>query len=248
MYANFKSRTTSLLALKNKLSGELEYFNQIKAVIKTANSSNTLLSQLHELACHSHATGLESLHKFTLALFLPSFDTYLRPLNGWMTKGELNTPVYPEFFVATREIDGRPVFELVRDKGGVAAPRFMLGVVDRVIAGGKSMNFVKQSKPTPDIDEECFTAFFKGQASSKINPFEQSFENALESWIAKKYDIASNALRELIQNNGQLWDELDRIHGIYCMISHQAIGRFTAALFQRVSYTTKWPNLDGSMR
>ena len=233
-YANLKTQTISLIALQNYLRDDLELFHNLKSLTTTSNTSNSLLTNLHDLACQSHAIGSHSLHDFTLKLFIPALETYLRPLHTWMTRGDLNSATYPEFFITSTLHEKHPVYELSLDN---TAPRFMLHIVNRVLAAGKTMDFVKRMRPVTSLAEDNFTTSLQRQLddeNSAINPFEQSFETALDAWILEKYEFASSTLREMLSDSLELWTQLDRVHGIYCMLSHHSMNLFTHTLFEKV--------------
>jgi Gamma tubulin complex component N-terminal len=246
--ANFKSGTTSLLALKNMLLKDLKHFSQLKAIVTARLTSNILLTQLHELACQSHEIGLQSLHEFTLALFLPALETYLRPLHACMIHGDIDLSLYPDFFVKSEKRGKQLVFDLARDRTGVAAPQFMLPFVNRVLAASKTSSFVKEIGSIPDVEERDFISFLKDQGDVKVNPFVQSFENAMGSWIAEKYNVASKVLKEALHEDTHLWIELENIHGIYGMLSVQPMTQFTQALFHKVCPREGYLIIDGQTK
>ena len=233
-YANLKTSTTSLIALQNHLRDDLELFHNLKSLVTTSNTSNSLLTNLHDLACQSHAIGSHVLHNFTLHLFLPALETYLRPLHGWMTRGDLNSASYPEFFITSTLHEKHPVYDLSQEN---TAPGFMLHIVNRVLAAGKTMDFVKRMRSVTSVADDNFTTFLQRQLdyeNSTINPFEQAFETALDAWILEKYEFASSVLRETLNDSSELWTQLDRVHGIYCMLSHHSMNQFTHTLFEKV--------------
>lgn len=234
-YANMKTQTTSLISLQNLLHDDLELFHEIESLLLTSQTSNSLLTNLHGLACQSHAIGSHSLHEFILKLFIPPLETYLRPLHGWMTQGNLNTANYPEFFITSTLHNDVQVYDLVREKSETIAPRFMLHVVNRVLAAGKTMDFVKRMKSLTTTSDDDFLHDRLDYEHNPMNPFEQAFENALDEWIMEKYDFASIALKGILNDSSELWIQLNRVHGIYCMLSHISMSKFTHVLFEKVS-------------
>jgi hypothetical protein len=236
IYANLNCKTTSLIALQNLLFNDLELFHRLKSLVTTSHTSSSLLLRLHQLTCQSNATGSHSLHTFILSLFLPALETYLRPLHAWMTHGDLDTSNYPEFFIISTLENGHPTFDLVKDNGGVMAPGFMLPVVNRVLAAGKTMDFVKRMHTVTSVEDNNFTSFLQQEfgESESMNPFEQAFEDTLDTWISKKYDYASEMLRDTLHDKSELWKTLDGIHGIYCMLLYPSMTKFTQTLFQKV--------------
>jgi hypothetical protein len=231
-YANMKSQTTSLISLQNLLRNDLELFHSVKSIVTTSNTSNTLLTNLHDLACQSHSIGEHTLHTFVLKLLLPSLETYLRPLHGWMTQGHLATSTSPDFFITSSLQNGHYVYDLVRENGAALAPRFMLHLVNRVLAAGKTMAFVKQVN-TPQISHNHESEPFKFE-STTLNPFDEAFESALNEWVMKKYEFTSTMLRKTLEESKELGTQLDAIHGIYCMLSHECMTQFTETLFNKV--------------
>lgn len=226
--------TISLIALQNLLRGDLELFNEIKPIVTTDPPSNVILSHLYDSACQAHAIGSRSLHDFILRLFLPSLDTYLRPFHAWMTQGHLNTCDYPEFFITSTLNNGHRVFDLVQDNGFTLAPRFMSRVVSRIFAAGKTMDFVNCLNQSSSIDIIPFTPFLHIREFDPLNPLDQAFGIALDAWIMQKYDLASKILRKTLHSRSELWTQLNCVHRIYLMLSHEAMARFTEMLFQKV--------------
>jgi hypothetical protein len=169
-----------------------------------------------------------------------------------MTRGDLDSSSYPELFITSTQENGHPIFDLVKDNGGVNAPRFMLHIINRVLAAGKTMDFVKRMHTVTSVEDEKFTSFLQQEFGEfeSINPFEQAFENTLDTWIAKKYDYASQMLRETLHDKSELWRTLDGIHGIYCMLSYTSMTKFTQTLFQKVAHSSsdftdgRWINLE----
>jgi len=233
-YDNLNTQTTSLISLQNNLQDDLELFYNLKSVVPSSNTSNSLLTNLYDLACHSHAIGSHSLHKFVLQLLLLALEMYLRPLHGLMTRVELHSTSYTEFFITSSLHHNRPLYDLSRDN---TVPRFMLHIVNRVLAAGKTMDFVKRMRSVDSTPDDNFTQFLQRQLdceSSVMNPFEQAFETALDAWIMEKYEFASNALKGTLDDSSELWTQLDRVHGIYCMLSHHSMTLFTRTLFEKV--------------
>jgi len=238
-YANLTTDTTSLLSLQNTLSPQLELFHNLRMML-FSTTSNSLLTVLHKAACQSHAIGNLHLHEFILSLFLPSLETYLRPLHGWMTGGTLDPIIYPEFFIITKQIGDCVVYEI--SAGG--APRFMEHIVNRVLAAGKTMNFIRNLRsPISYLDSTPFSSSLRDQLDSdqsSINPFEQAFEAGFEAWIMQKYDFASQMLSDTLRSSREIWDQLDWIHGLYCLLHVSCMNRFTAALFEKMNSPGDW--------
>jgi gamma-tubulin complex component 5 len=241
------------LSLQNLLHHDLELFQGIKSLVTNIYTSSTLLTKLHDLASQANSIGSSSLYTFILDLFLPALETYLRPLHAWMTHGDLDTSIYPDFFITSTVEEHHhhhhhhPIFDLVKDPQDdlVTAPRFMLHIINRVLAAGKTMDFLKRMNSIPNntctpagtIPETRFTPFLQRQlqqGGGLVNPFEQSFENALESWINSKYEVASQILRESIHDDSELWKIVNCVHGVYCMFYYRCMTQFTQLLFQKV--------------
>lgn len=240
-YSNHKTETTSLLSLQNTLSPRLELFHDLRGVL-FSSSSNALLTALHEGACQSHAIGHLRLHEFMLSLFLPSLETYLRPVHGWMTNGDLDPAIYPEFFITSTTKNGR--VEYGNKEGKEGAPLFIVEILNRVLAAGKTINFIKHlNSLTTTLDATSFTAFLRDQLDSNpssMNPFEQSFAAGFEAWITQQYDFASRSLRETLRSSRQIWGQLDWIHGVYCMLYVPCTNKFLQALFEKMNGAGDW--------
>ena len=99
------------------------------------------------------------------------------------------------------------------------------------------MDFIKHLSTISPVDHDSFTLFLENECDlgpESMNPFEQAFDTALETWIMKKYDFASEALRGMLHSQKDLWEQLDRLHGIYCMLSYREMTLFTESLFHKV--------------
>jgi len=110
------------------------------------------------------------------------------------------------------------------------------------------MDFVNRMSPGSSVSRNSLSSQFPRIATSGVNPFEQVFEIAVDNWITEKYTIASMALKTVIQDTSGIWMELDRVHGIYCMLSHQCMMSFQDKLFQRVFISGRYvTEVDGSI-
>jgi hypothetical protein len=152
-----------------------------------------------------------------------------------MTNGDLDITIHPDFFITSTTNADYPIHDLVPTTSGLSAPKFMLHIVNRVLAAGKTMDFVKRMQPVVAVDNDTFTTFLQDQFDNgSVNPFDQAFGNALELWISRKYEIASAAMRRTLNDGSELWRQLDGIHGVYCGLSYHAMGLFTRSVFQKV--------------
>jgi Gamma tubulin complex component N-terminal len=235
VHANLTTETTSLLSLRNILLPHLEPFQTLKEVL-TSTTSTALLTALHEQACESHATGNFLLHEFIQSLFLPSLETYLRPLHGWMTTGTLDPQIYPEFFITSQTTESKVLYEVN------GPPEFMQHVTKRVLAAGKTINFIRTLHPlTTSLPQTSFTAFVQHHSdASSMNPFEQSFDRALEQWITQKYDFASRTLRETLRSSREIWDQLEWLHGVYCGLDVPGSRAFLGTLWDKMNGRGDW--------
>jgi hypothetical protein len=154
-----------------------------------------------------------------------------------MTQGILTSSHHPEFFITSTLQNDHPTYDLIRQNGAPIAPHFMLPLVTRVLAAGKTMDFIKHLTTLSPMQHDSFTSFLQTECDlgpESMNPFEQAFDTALDAWIMKKYDFASEALRGMLYCQKDLWEQLDRVHGIYCMLSYREMTLFTESLFYKV--------------
>jgi hypothetical protein len=156
-----------------------------------------------------------------------------------MTQGELNSFLYPEFFITSTTTKSHPhaIYDLLKSPHTdiVVAPRFLLHVVNKVLAAGKTTDFLKQYHSLETVAEDSFSEFLKGRLpTGGMVPFEQAFENAVEGWVNEKYDIAAGMLRSGITEESELWKVLGDVHGVYCMLYYRNMTQFTELLFQKV--------------
>ena len=149
-----------------------------------------------------------------------------------MTSGDLIA--HTGFFITSSKDDGKVVYDIARDdKNGVLAPQFMLPVINRVFVAGKTMDFVKRMPSSMQTNSSSSDSFPRIEVDG-INPFGQSFQMTLDTWITEKYTLASEALKDTIHDTSALWKELDRVHGIYCLLSYRNMTLFMDKLFQKV--------------
>ena len=233
LYANMNTETASLLALQNMLSQDLELFGQIKPIITSSHSTPTILSRLFELTSQSHAVSNKPLFIFLKDIFIPTLETYFRPLHAWMTQGILDSSNQLDFFVtSSNNQENHSIFAL---NGNV--PPFMKNSAYHVLAAGKTMDFVKHVRSIPSVEDDSFTSFLKTELDEEegtMNPFEQAFEAALNAWISKKYSFASKQLRITLDTSSELWNCLDGLHGVYCMLNYIPMTTFMNCLFLKV--------------
>ena len=160
-----------------------------------------------------------------------------------MIQGELNTSLYPEFFITSTTTESHPqaIYDLLRSSHTdiVVAPRFLLHVVHKVLAAGKTTDFLKQYYSLEGVPEDFFSEVLKLQDRGMV-PFEQVFESAMEGWVTGKYEIAAGMLRSRITEESELWRVLEDVHGVYCMLYHGSMTLFTELLFQKVT-SPLWP-------
>ena len=236
-YANLETQTISLLSLQNLLHKDLELFHVLKSLVTTPHTPSSLLTKLHDFTSQANAIGKHSQYKFLLDLFLPALETYLRPLHTWMIQGELNTSLYPEFFITSTITKSHPhaIYDLLKSSHTdiVVAPRFLLHVVHKVLAAGKTTDFLKQYYPLETVAEDSFSEVLRLQDGGMVL-FEQVFESAMEGWVNRKYEIAAGMLRSRITEESELWRVLEDVHGVYCMLYHGSMTLFTELLFQKV--------------
>ena len=225
--------TASLLGLQNILSQDLELFHEIKPIVTSSHSTPTILSRLFELTSQSHAVNHKPLFIFLKNIFIPTLETYCRPLHAWMTQGILDSSNHLDFFITcTTDEENHSIFAL---NGNI--PPFMTSSAYHVLAAGKTMDFVKHVRCIPSVEDDSFTSFLKDELDEEdgsMNPFELAFEAALNAWISKKYNFASEQLRITLDSSSELWSCLDALHGVYCMLYYIPMITFMNGLFLKV--------------
>ena len=110
------------------------------------------------------------------------------------------------------------------------------------------MDFIKHLTTLLPMEHDSFTSFLQSECDlgpESMNPFEEAFETALDAWIMKKYDFASEELRGMLYYQKDLWEQLDRVHGIYCMLSYRELTLFTESLFHKVWFSGGVGMVDG---
>jgi len=161
-----------------------------------------------------------------------------------MTQGDLDTSIYPDFFITSTPdpSTNHLSYDLIKDSdnntNAVTAPRFMLHIVNRVLAAGKTVTFLKRMDPIPCTLAQGtnFTPFLRERIhrGGGVDPFEQAFESALDEWVGEKYEVVSRMLRTSIHEGSELWRIVGGVQGVYCLLHYSAMTRFTQLLFQRV--------------
>ena len=104
------------------------------------------------------------------------------------------------------------------------------------------MDFIKHLTAIDNIEQSSFTSFLQDEVDlgvESMNPFEQAFGTALDAWILRKYNFTSEALRKMLHCQKDLWEQLDRLHGIYCLLAYREMTTFAETLFHKVSSPEK---------
>ncbi|KAL1979681.1 hypothetical protein VTN96DRAFT_5380 [Rasamsonia emersonii] len=223
--------TVSLLQLMEDVKNEsrvLLLLADLVAQLKTAPSDKSFvcLDYLYDLVCMNQAAGNDRDFKCLARLFFDCFEAYTRPIRLWMETGELDAAQGTFFIRDTRHTnDLRTLwhdwYTLDETFGRLNAPKFLKPAAHKVFTTGKSMIFLRNLNITPeDLDsfERTSLAFedvCPDDASLLMIPFSGLLDAAFEKLIDTNHRLASNLLREQLDQQCGLWTSLSALEYIY---------------------------------
>ncbi|KAL1963945.1 hypothetical protein VTN77DRAFT_7620 [Rasamsonia byssochlamydoides] len=223
--------TVSLLQLMEDIQKEsrvLLLLADLAAQLKTAppDKSFMCLDFLYDLVCMNQAAGNDRDFKCLAKLFFSCFEAYTRPIRLWMETGQLDTAQGTFFISDTRHNnDLRTLwhgwYTLDETAGRLNAPKFLKPAAHKVFTTGKSMIFLRNLNIAPeDLDSFertslTFEDVFPDDESLLLMPFSGLLDAAFEKLIDTNHRLASNLLREQLDQQCGLWTSLDALEYIY---------------------------------
>lgn len=216
-----------------------------------------LLDALYEEACLAHLSNDDSVFATTALLLCEGIKTYLHPLKAWIEDGQL----------PNRDADVSPVEEVQEDcelgqvwqrrwklrtaaDGAPLAPAFMLPMVSRAFALGKTTAFMKLlgrsevSEPhilvsktaRPDLSKLLADA-----QSASLTPFSHNLEEALSCWLDGTSDGVTPTLPIRLLKAHDLGRSLDALEYVYFSKDGSSFQAFAESLFEsRAQFSRMW--------
>ncbi|KAI4145834.1 MAG: hypothetical protein L6R39_003686 [Caloplaca ligustica] len=249
-----EGNTASLLCFHQKVERETRLIRQLGSIVQklehdTQHSKRFhVLELLYDGVCFSHSIGDMAAFAYIADVFHTCLQTYLKPLKHWMEFGELSRRDQ-DIFIQDGKADAplgdlwaRRHMLLLDASGRLHAPRFLHVAGKRILNTGKSVNFLKQlGHSWPEHDA-------KGRSSAKFdlepvcieisaNPlssFSESFDRALNDWIASSYHSSSAVLRQQLETRCGMSRVLDAIGCIYLWRNGALSHTIAAAIFARI--------------
>jgi gamma-tubulin complex component 5 len=180
---------------------------------------------LYDLVCSKQAAGEDQEYKLAVAMFLKCFQVYLKPIQVWMERGELD-PTLGTFFVMGLENANLKVlwhewFALRRVSGALFAPKFLQGVASKIFTTGKSMIFLRRLGVSPETllsvksKALIYDDLFPPGDDGLLVPFSGLLENALGVLVDGRHRITSTLLRTQLEEKSGVLQCLQALEYIY---------------------------------
>jgi gamma-tubulin complex component 5 len=223
--------TASLLRLMEDVKEEARVpllLADLVEQLKTGSPDQSFISLdlLYDLVCMNQAAGNDRDFKCLAKLFFSCFEAYIRPIRLWMETGQLDTSQGTFFISDTRHAnDLRTLwhdwYTLDETSGRLNAPKFLKPAVHKVFTTGKSMIFLRNlsiaterldsfQRTTLALEDVC-----PDDESLLLIPFSGLLDAAFEKLIDTNHRLASNLLREQLDEQCGLWTSLSALGYIY---------------------------------
>lgn len=211
-----------------KASQILLLLHDIATQVKAASSDQAFvcLDLLYDLVCVNQAAGNDHAFRALARLFFSCFDAYCRPIRLWIQSGELDAS-QGEFFISDtgRGNDLRTLWHdwyiLEESSGRIHAPKFLKPAVQKILTTGKSIIFLRNLGISPeDLDGVrrrplALSDVCPDDDSLRLQPFASLLEQAFTESIAANHQLASDLLRQQLNEQCGLWMSLSALEYIY---------------------------------
>lgn len=207
-----------------------------------------VLEGLFDRICVNHNVGDAEGYKFMADIFFECLQTYLRPIQTWMEKGDLSQHDQV-IFIKENENDvsnGRlwqDRFHLVHGKEGqLHAPSFLHLAAQKIFNTGKSVVFLKCLGYSEEIlgthtDIEPSISFESVCSTTDLDmlcPFPELFDVALDRWISSKHHASASLLLNKLETSCGLQKSLDALEYIYFYRNGALTSGFIRPIFERL--------------
>lgn len=210
------------------------------------------LDMLYDLVCMTQATGDDTEFRPLAELFLSCFETYARPIRLWMERGQLDSR-YGTFFVGEDRKDAglrtlwHDWYVLAESARWMSAPKFLRPAARKMFTTGKTMVFLQHLEVLPDtIDGLKETSlsfedlFPQALRSSLCLPFSTLLETAFDRLVDANHAVASNILRNQLDQQCGLWISLQALEHIYFCKDMSIFSTIDHTIFELIDQGGAW--------
>lgn len=210
-----------------KASQILLLLYDITTRVKAASSDQAFicLDLLYDLVCVNQAAGNDHAFRALARLFFACFEAYCRPIRLWIEAGDLDAS-QGEFFISEtgRGNDLRTLwhdwYSLEESSGRIHAPKFLKPAVHKILTTGKSIIFLRNLGISPeDLDGArkplALADVCPDDDSLGLQSFASLLEQSFADSIAANHQLASDLLRQQLNEQCGLWTSLSALEYIY---------------------------------
>lgn len=239
----------SLLQLSEDVDREsrlLLLLADIVSNLKRGRPENPVLclDLLYDLICMTQATGYDEEYRVLAKMFFSCFETYARPINLWMEKGELKDSVGTHFIIDNRDdSDLRTLWHNWYTLDGASrlssAPKFIQPLARKIFITGKSTVFLQHLNVSHDQESLreaplTFEDVFPQNPASLYLPFSALLEHAFGRMVDRHHDTKSKWLRQELDQQCGLWISLEALEHIYLCKNMSAVGPIDNKIFELI--------------
>lgn len=244
----------SLMRLDHEVNKNSRLILQVYDVVKDLELTPksevpfALLERCFDRTCVNQSMGDVDGYEWMAKLFFQCFQTYLRPIQHWMEKGQLNRHD-SVMFIKQSEEDvplaclWQKQYHLVKtDTAELYAPKFLQMATKKILDTGKSVDFLRQLnyqvdkmgsiallRPDLTFDAVCRPADF-----GMLSPFSELFDEAIDGWITNQHCSASSVLRMRLDTECGLQRSLDAIELIYFCRNGAVSSKILVKIFENI--------------
>lgn len=208
-----------------------------------------ILEQCFDRACVCQSLGDADGYEWMANIFFDCFQTYLRPIQDWMERGQLSR--YDRIMFIKESDEDMPLASLWQkqyrllqnDNAQLHAPKFLRLAAKKIFNTGKSVSFLKKlgcgmhplGAPTrskrPGL---TFETVCRPADSRMLCPFSELFDEAFDGWITTQHHLASSALRTQLEEECGLQRSLEAIECIYFCRHSPVSSKILAKIFENI--------------
>ncbi|KAI4190532.1 MAG: hypothetical protein LQ346_004908 [Caloplaca aetnensis] len=255
--------TASLLCYYDKVESETALIRQLGAILEelehdrnpaidrsvSLTSRFRVLELLYDRVCLCHSIGEMTSFDYFAEIFSACLQTYLKPLKHWMECGEL-VRLDQDIFIKDGDSDtglddmwARRHLLLLDASGQLHAPTFLHLASKRILNTGKSIHFLRllgycwpdgearhASTTQFDLMRVCQTV-----GAEALTSFSESFDRALDGWIAESHQSSSFVLRQQLEVRCGLSRVLEALDYLYLSRNGALFSSIVSAISARMN-------------
>ncbi len=250
LIASQQEVVVSLLAVQNGVRISVRPLLQLSNIVAKLDGSAPgepfrALEALFQQASLCQASGDTEGFEYMCHIFFQCFQTYLKPLQDWVERGELGNNG-GTFFVSMNEETVEPAllwseqYHLEETTSGrLLAPAFLHAAAKKICKIGKSVVFLKRLGAFEELSREDRNQAFKMDfesvyGSTSLVPFSELFDLAFDKWMDGKRHNSLSVLRHCIFTDCGLWRSLDALEYIYFMKDGALSNTAATIVFDRI--------------